>query len=114
MLYYFIMHTLLGVFAGNAANIYKNSKLNVGAYPLYVHGPYGQLVLAIASLSIIAAPVTTFINWGILWTLATIGELFLGAFLVGLVPMQIRFFMNAISPIVIVVIMGSLWGFWYI
>ena len=87
MFYYFITQTLIGVFADNDAYIYKNFKLNVGAYPHCINGPYGQLVLAIASISIIVALVTALINWVILCTVATIDKLILGA----LVPFDTDF-----------------------
>jgi len=50
---------------------------------------------------------------GVAGTGAGIGTVF-GAFIVGLMPLQLRLILNLISPIVAIVITGALWGFWYI
>ena len=64
--------------------------------------------------SALAAPITTVFQWGISWALVTVGEVLLGAFVVGFFPMGLRFLLAAIGPIISFVIMGALWGFWYI
>ncbi len=114
MSFYFVVHILLGLIAGNAGNIQTKARTNVGDYPRWVHGPWGTIGTLIAALSAIAAPVTTLFEVGIGWALVTVGELVLGAFLVGFFPMGFRFIIALIGPIVSVVIMGALWGFWYI
>jgi hypothetical protein len=71
-------------------------------------------VVAITCFSALAAPITTLIQWNIGLALLTIGEIILGAFIVSFMPLHLRLILNVISPIIAIVIMGALWGFWYI
>ena len=114
MLFYFITHTILGMLVGNSTNIQKHARSNFTSFPLWILGPWGTIVVVITVFSAIAAPVTTLIQWNIGWALLTVGEIILGAFVVGLIPMHIRLLLNAVSPIIAIIIMGALWGFWYI
>lgn len=114
MLFYFIVHCIIGFNAGNCANIQMKAKQNVGHFPLWVHGQYGSIGATLCVIFAFAAPITTLFQWGIGWTLVTIGELILGAFISGLLPMGLRMLLAAIGPVVSVIIMGALWGFWYI
>lgn len=114
MLFYFIVHTIIGFNAGNIANIQMKARQQVGMYPLWVHGGYGTIAASICVFAAFAAPVTTFVQWGLGWTMATVGEVFLGALLAGFFPLPARLFLAAIGPIVTGIIMGALWGFWYI
>ena len=112
--FYFVVHTLLGLVAGNAGNIQMKARDNVGAFPLWVHGPWGSIGASIMIFCALAAPVTTIFQWGIGWALVTLGEVILGAFVVGFFPVGLRFLLAAIGPVISVVIMATLWGFWYI
>ena len=112
--FYFVVHTLLGLLAGNAGNIQMKARDNVGAFPLWVHGPWGTVGASVMIFSALAAPVTTILQWGIGWALVTLGAVILGAFIVGFFPMGMRLLLAVIGPIISVVIMGALWGFWYI
>ena len=114
MLFYFVTHTILGMLVGNSTNIHKHARVNIASFPLWILGPWGTIVVALTAFSAIAAPITTLIQWNVGWALLTVGEIILGAFLVGLVPMHIRLLLNAVSPIIAMIIMGALWGFWYI
>ena len=109
--FYFVVHTLLGLVAGNAGNIQMKARDNVGAFPLWVHGSWGTVGASIMIFSALAAPVTTIFQWGIGWALVTLGEVILGAFIVGFFPMGLRFLLAAIGPVISVVIMSALWGF---
>ena len=112
--FYFVVHTLLGLVAGNAGNIQMKARNNVAAFPLWVQGPWGSIGASIMIFAALAAPVTTIFQWGIGWALVTLGEVLLGAFVVGFFPMGLRFLLAAIGPVISVVIIGALWGFWYI
>ena len=114
MAFYFIVHTLLGMIAGNAGNIQMRSKQNIGAFPLWVYGPWGTIGASTAIFCAFAAVLTTIIQWNFGWALYTVGEIILGAVIVGFFPMGLRFLIALIGPIVSIVIMGALWGFWYI
>ena len=112
--FYFIVHTLLGLVAANAGNIQMRSKQSVGAFPLWVHGFWGVVGGLVTILCAFGAVATTTIQWGFGWALYTIGEIVLGAVIVMFLPMGLRFLIALMGPIVSVVIMGMLWGFWYI
>ena len=107
-------HTILGILVGNSTNIQKHAKHNVANFPLWVHGSWGTIVVSITAFCALTAPITTLIQWNIGWAILTVGEIILGAFIVGFIPMHLRLIINAISPIIAIVISGALWGFWYI
>ena len=114
MLFYFITHTILGMLVGNSTNIQKHAKINAANFPLWVHGPWGTIVVAITAFCALSAPINTLIQWNIGWALLTVGEVILGAFIVGFIPMHLRLILNAVSPLIAIIITGALWGFWYI
>ena len=114
MEYYFIVHTILGMVAGASGWTAKRAKVSVASVPLWAHGPWGSLSSSISVLGAFAAVITTAINYPLVWSLATIGELFLGAFIVGFLQTSIIFLLTMISIPVNIVILGSLWGFWYL
>ena len=114
MVFYFIVHLILGFNAGNCSNIQVKSKVNVGMFPLWVHSPYGQLGATLCVACAFAAPITTLFQWGIGWAAVTVIELIVGAFISGMFPLTLRIIAAAIAPVVSVVIIGALWGFWYI
>ena len=114
MLFYFVIHTLLGMMAANVGNIRVRAEANVGAFPLWVHGPWALVSGYVGIASAVASIFTTFGQWGFSWTLVTIAELVFGAVVVGFLPMGLRLILAAVSPLICVVIMGALWGFWYI
>ena len=114
MLFYFIVHTIIGFNAGNIANLQMKAKQQVGLYPLWLHGGYGSIALIVCVFAAFLAPITTLMQWGISWALVTIAEVILGAVVAGFLPLPIRLILAAIGPIVTVIIMGALWGFWYI
>ena len=100
--------------AGNYGLIFIRSRDNFGAFPAWVYGPWGSIGAAVVGVSPLAAFLTTIIQWGFGWALYTVGELALGAVIVALFPMGFRFVLAFMSPIISVIIMGALWGFWYI
>ena len=114
MQFYFIVHTILGMVAANSSNLQMAAQTRVGAFPLWIHGSWGAIGVSLGIFSALASIVTTFTQWGFSWALITLAELVFGAVLVGFLPMGVRLFLAALGPIICVVIMGSLWGFWYI
>jgi len=114
MLFYFVVHTTLGFCAGNCANIQIKSRQGYGDYPLWVYGPWGTIGAGVCTFSAFAAPVTTLFQWGIGWALVTVLEVVLGAFVAGMLPMGLRILLALVCPIATILIMGALWGFWYL
>ena len=115
MAFYFTVHFLLGFLAGNSVNIIMKAQSNVAAYPLWLNNSlWSTLGSSIMVFSAILAIPTTFFQWGLTYTMATLGELVLGAFIVGFFPIPLRIILVAIGPIISIAIMGALWGFWYL
>ena len=112
--FYFAVHLLLGALAGNSGSIISKIGTYPSQYPRWMWSPWATYGTALSGFCALAAIPTTFVEWGFLWTLATIGELALGAALVVIFPLSIRFLLVAVGPIISVVIIGALWGFWRI
>ena len=115
MAYYITVHIILGLLAGNCVNIIMKARANVAAYPLWLNNSLwaslGSFIMVFAA--ILSFP-TTFLQWGLSYTMATLGELVVGAFIVGFFPYPLRIILVAIGPIVSIALIGALWGFWYI
>ena len=113
--FYFVVHTLLGLVAASSAQIVTGAKHSVASYPLWVQNSVWASGGAFCSMicAFLAIP-TTFFSWGLTYTFYTIGEIILGLVIAGLMPQPIKILMLIIGPIVSIVIMGALWGFWYI
>ena len=60
------------------------------------------------------AVLTTFIKFTFLWALLTAGELFLGVLLGAFLPKPIKFFVMLVSPLILSLLFGALWGWWYL
>jgi hypothetical protein len=61
-----------------------------------------------------AAIITTFINYTFAWSLATAGEIALGALISGFLTMPIRAISALVALVGVPAILGALWGFWYL
>jgi hypothetical protein len=112
--FYFFVHLILGALAGSSGSIVSKLSESPSQYPKWMWSPWAIYGTTLSGICAIAAIPTTFVEWGFLWTLATIGELVLGAALVVVLPLSIRFLLVAVGPVISVVIIGALWGFWRI
>ena len=84
MAFYFTVHFVLGMLAGNSVNIIMKAQSNVAAYPLWLNNSlWSTLGSSVMVFSAILALPTTFFEWGFMYTMATLGQLILGAFVVG-------------------------------
>lgn len=115
MAFYFFAHLLLGLIASNSSVLYAQAYDRPFLFPRWMSGsvwmPLGSgLSLLIAVLTI----PTTFVQWGFLWSLATVIELILGLFAIVLIPLNLRILLAAVGPIISVALIGALWGFWRI
>ena len=73
-----------------------------------------DIILFAAVLAPFLALLTSLIQGGF-WVIATLFELALGALIARFVfPMSLINLVGIISPIIIIVIFGALWGFWWI
>ena len=112
--FFVVVHVIIGLIAGNAAYIQRRAPHNASSYPIWIYSSWGNITLSLTVLSVFAAPITTFINYNISYTALTIIEIFIGAFLVGFLSMRIKFIIALIGPAIIAIILGDLWGFWYL
>ena len=115
MAFYFIIHTILGFFVGSIAFLHQAP---VTDKPLWLSSGIGQLIKSIAAiLAVVAFFGSIFVTmgkYGFGWSMATFGELVLGAFLARIAPIGLQVVGLAISPVAIVIILGALFGFWRI
>jgi len=115
MLFYFISHTAIGFFGGAA---YLMMQADVVDKPMWQSSDFGKAFLgltsALASIGMVGAAIITFGKYGFGWGLATIGEVFLGVILVRLVTNEFKAICSIVAPVILVVILGALFGFWYI
>lgn len=113
--FYITVHIILGILAGASGWVLRLAQTSPFMVPMWVlRSPYASLSAGFASLSALAAIITTFVQWGFLWGLATIGELFVGALIAGMLPITLRVLALGAALPLCILIMGALWGFWYI
>lgn len=118
MAFYFTCYVLLGLCFGVAGTIHQ-SRQDYRIYNLSVFwAKPSTLPDSILILAIMVAPalaiITSLIQGGI-WALATIAELYLGAFMARmLLPTTLINLIGLVIPVIVVIIFGALWGFWHI
>jgi len=113
MFFYVVIHTFLGVVTISASSLLMEGRANPAYVPRWVHtiGPYFSLF---GLASCIAAIITTAFTHGIIWAVVTVAEMALGAIIAVALPMGLRAFITITSPISVILILGSIWKFWYI
>jgi hypothetical protein len=114
MNFYFIVHTLLGIAAMSAAITFAQALQNPASTPTWAWGKTGMQIAGCSLAGVLLAMITTLMNFGFLWTLATVAEIFLGCIIAFFLPTGLRFMFGVASPVVTVVILGALWKFWYL
>ena len=114
MNFYIVVHILMGISTGAAAHTQKLAGISPSQAPKWAYGPLGSLSATFAFFAAVAAVITTAVQYPIVWALATLAELVAGAFIAGLIPTGLRFLFALIAIPLNVVILGALWGFWYI
>lgn len=114
MAFYLITHLLLGLIAANGARVVAQYR-PVSSLPLWVStSSWFSLGNCLSIFCAFATIPTTFFKWGFLWSLVTVAEIFIGAFLAAFIPTTTSNLMLLIGPFVSVILTGSLWGLWYI
>lgn len=114
MAFYLITHLLLGLIAANGARVVARYR-PVSSLPLWVlTSGWFPLGNSLSIFCAFAAIPTTFFKWGLLWSLVTLAQVFLGAFLAAFIPITTSNLLLLIGPVVSLILTGSLWGLWYI
>ena len=114
MEFFIIIHVVLGALAANAGVVLRRAKRDPGSAPLWVYSPLSFLAEKVCFLVALLAIPTTFFEYGIQWTMATIVELFVGAAVAGFIPTAISLIIHFLGPFIAIYILGALWGFWFI
>lgn len=109
MLFYFIVHIIIGFNAANIASIQVRAKEDPEQYPAWIHDTYGTIGVAICIFAALAAPVTTLFQWNLTWVFITIAEIVLGVCLAGVMSMDIRLELAKGAPIISALIMLGIW-----
>jgi hypothetical protein len=115
--FYIIVHIIIGYIFGCGMTITSDKArgvIELGAGPFWVLTGKHIILAKIASIAVIAAIVTTFINFDFEYALLTLGEILIGIFVTRMTPLGMRYFVLFISPVVLALIFGALWGFWYL
>jgi len=111
--FYFVVYVLLGVIFGSGHLLVVRGRGSVASVPMWVHRS-GPLFAVGATVAGVAALITSLVNHGLTWAAISLAEMALGLFIATLLPMGLQAFMVATSPISVIVMLGALWGFWYI
>ena len=113
MEFYFVIFVIFGLAAGSAVKAQKYS-VNPATVPLWINGGYGQIAIFIAGLSWLIGVITIFFQHSFSWMLISVGEVFLGAVIATFLPAGLNFLLLLSAPVMSVIFLGALWGFWYI
>jgi hypothetical protein len=113
MNFYIVVHTFLGLLLISSNLLVMEGKANPAQVPKWVWG-FGPQLTLFAMAACIAAIITTFVKFDLIWAGATVAEMALGAVIAHAIPMGLRALITITSPISVIVILGDLWGFWYI
>jgi len=111
MSFYFVVFFILGLVGGSSVQV---SRLGAMDTPFWVQGSYGQLAMSIAGLSWFVACITIFFQYDFYWFCVSVAEVVLGSIISIFLPTAFNFFLLLIAPMISLVILGALWGFWYI
>ena len=114
MTFYFIVFVFFGFYADSATKITRAINSLTWHAPPWLNGIYGQLSLMIAGLTVIAGLITTLVQYGFLWMIASFLEMALGALIARFLNIQLNVLILMIGPIVSIIFLGAMWGFWYI
>jgi ATP/ADP translocase len=115
--FYFICYTIVGICFGCTGTIhlsmqdYRRSQLTV----FWLNAsPAAEGILLAACIAPVLALITSLIQGGF-WVIATFFELALGAIIARfLIPQFLLNILALVSPLILIVTFGALWGFWYI
>ena len=109
--FYFTVFVILGLVGGSAV---KSSRLSLINAPLWMQGTYGRLAIFTAGLSWFFACITIFFQYSFFWFCISVAEVVLGLIISVFLPVAFNFFLLLLAPVISLVILGALWGFWYI
>ena len=115
--FYFICYTLIGVCFNCADTIRLSSqdhRRSQNTLFFLGNSPLSQAILFTALISPYLALLTSLLQGGF-WVIVTLLEIVLGALIAKrLFPPSLINLGALVSPIILVIIFGALWGFWWI
>ena len=113
MSFYFTVYVIIGILARTAWEAQAERANPRGQYPLIVYGEAGHWIILINSAAILLAVLTSLFTWGF-WVVAAVVELVLGSFIGSFLPTSIKALIFTLSPVILIILFGALWNFWYL
>lgn len=118
MEFYVIVHIAIGFLAGSGAVLISDwNKANFDQQmdmPYWVVNGLGYKIGLLCLGSAFLALITSLVNFGLYYALLTLGEMLVGVFITRLVPIKARYIALILSPLILLYLLGALWGFWFI
>lgn len=115
MEFYFIVHTILGILVGTTSWVNTAQRARPMDFPNWaINSPWMFMSGVVSTVSALLSIITTAVQYDLLWALATIAEIVLGIIVSAMVPSAAKIMVTAITIPLCVIIMGALWGFWYL
>lgn len=118
MEFYVIVHIVIGFLAGSGAVLITDwNKADFDQrmdMPYWVVNGLGHKIGLLCLGGAFLALITSLVNFGLYYALMTFGELLIGVFITRLIPIKARYIALIASPLVLLYLLGALWGFWFI
>ena len=115
--FYFVCYFLIGICFGTAGTIHlaRRDERRTSVSMFWLTPPvWGEFIILAGAMSPFIALLTSLIQGGF-WVFLTLIELALGAIVArSLIPLSAMNGLLFLTPAVLGVIFGALWGFWYI
>ena len=115
--FYFVCYVLVGMCFGvsGTINLARRDERRMSVSMFWLNPPaWGELIILASAFAPVLALLTSLIQGG-LWVFLTLVELALGAMIARfLIPLSAMNGLLLLTPIILAVIFGALWGFWYI
>ena len=113
MSFYFTVYVIIGILARTAWEAQADRANPTGQFPVVAYGAAGHWIILMNSAAILLAVLTSLFTWGF-WVVATIIELVLGSFIGSFLPTSVKAFIFPLSPVILIILFGALWNFWYL
>lgn len=113
-MFYFFVHIILGVVGCNAAWTLTRSAEFRTRFPAWLQDPLMGLWVTIGAWICITSIPTSFIQFGFFYGLLTVGEFLAGGVVSGFLRFELKMYLALATPIIGILLMGAVWGWWQI
>lgn len=118
MEFYVVVHIVIGFLAGTGSVLISDwnkadfdQRMNM---PYWVVNGLGYKIGLLCLLGALLALLTSLVNFGFYYALLTFGEMLVGVFITRLIPVKARYIALLLSPLILIYLLGALWGLWFI